>query len=113
MSDLRELYQQVILDHKQESAKLPVSWSIRTGRPKVNNPLCGDHLNVFVKFEGDRIADIAFQGVRMRHFEGVGFPDDRCGQGPVNAGSGVAIPQVPTTIVTSDVSSQPDNGRYR
>ena len=61
MSDLRELYQQVILDHN----KSPRNFRIMVDpdrKSEGHNPLCGDHLNVYVKFEGDRIADIAFQG---------------------------------------------------
>ena len=61
MSDLRELYQQVILDHN----KSPRNFRVMVDPDRESeghNPLCGDHLNVYVKFEGDRIADIAFQG---------------------------------------------------
>lgn len=62
MSELRELYQQVILDHN----KSPRNFRVMVDPDRESeghNPLCGDHLNVYVKFEGDRIADIAFQGV--------------------------------------------------
>ena len=61
MSDLRELYQQVILDHN----KSPRNFRILVDPDRTSeghNPLCGDHLSVYVKIEDDRIADIAFLG---------------------------------------------------
>ena len=61
MTDLRELYQQVILDHNTS----PHNFRTIEGADRVSvghNPVCGDRLSLFVKLEGDRIADIAFQG---------------------------------------------------
>ena len=61
MTDLRELYQQVILDHN----KSPHNYRAIEGADRVSvghNPVCGDRLSLFVKLEGDRIADIGFQG---------------------------------------------------
>jgi len=61
MTDLRELYQQVILDHN----KSPHNFRTIEGADRVSvghNPVCGDRLSLYVKLEGDRIADIAFQG---------------------------------------------------
>ncbi len=61
MSDLRELYQETILDHnksprnfrKMEHADRAVDGY---------NPLCGDHYTVYLKFKGDFIEDISFEG---------------------------------------------------
>ncbi len=61
MSDLRELYQQVILDHNKSPRnfkELPDANRTSEGY----NPLCGDHINLYVKLQNDRIEDIAFQG---------------------------------------------------
>jgi nitrogen fixation NifU-like protein len=61
MTDLRELYQQVILDHN----KSPRNFRTIEGADRVSighNPVCGDRLSLFVKLEGNRIADLAFQG---------------------------------------------------
>jgi len=61
MSDLRELYQDVILEH----SKAPRNYR---ELPKANhkaegyNPLCGDHFTVYLDLEGDKIADVTFQG---------------------------------------------------
>jgi nitrogen fixation NifU-like protein len=61
MHDLSELYQTVILEHNRRPRnyhQLPTANRVGSG----NNPLCGDEITVFVRMEGDRIADIAFQG---------------------------------------------------
>lgn len=61
MTDLRALYQDVILDHNRS----PRNFRTIEGADRVSvghNPLCGDRLSLFVKLDGDRIADIGFQG---------------------------------------------------
>ena len=61
MSDLRELYQQVILDHNRNPRnfrELPAA----TRRVEGYNPLCGDHYTVFVSLDGDQIRDVSFTG---------------------------------------------------
>ena len=61
MSELRELYQQVILDHHRKPRnfrKLPKP----TGAAEGFNPLCGDRVSVEVETGDDVIGDIAFQG---------------------------------------------------
>ena len=61
MSDLSDLYQEVILDHN----KRPRNYRILE-KPSHHaegfNPLCGDRLDLFLNVEADRIADVAFQG---------------------------------------------------
>ncbi len=61
MSELRELYQQVILDHNRKPRnfrKLPHPTSTAEGF----NPLCGDRVAVELEVEDGVIRDIAFQG---------------------------------------------------
>lgn len=61
MSDLRELYQQVILDHNKNPRnfhEMPEA----TARVDGYNPLCGDHYTVFLKLDGDTIHDVSFTG---------------------------------------------------
>ncbi len=57
---LRDLYQEVILDHN----KRPRNFRVIEGAPKLEgfNPLCGDRLTLYLKLEGDKVADVAFQG---------------------------------------------------
>jgi nitrogen fixation NifU-like protein len=61
MSELSELYQEVILDHNRRPRNFRVIES-PSHHAEGYNPLCGDRLRLFVTVEGDRIADVAFQG---------------------------------------------------
>jgi len=61
MADLRDLYQEVILEH----SKAPRNYrELATANHKAEgfNPLCGDHFTVYLTLEGDSIRDITFQG---------------------------------------------------
>jgi nitrogen fixation NifU-like protein len=61
MSDLSDLYQEVILDHNRR----PRNFRRIDGsshHAEGYNPLCGDRVSVFVKVTGDRIDDLAFEG---------------------------------------------------
>ena len=61
MSDLMDLYQEVILDHNKRPRNFgPLSDPDRFAEG--NNPLCGDELKVFLKMDGDRIEDVRFEG---------------------------------------------------
>lgn len=61
MSDLRELYQEVIIDHSKNPRNF--------GKPKTANreaegfnPLCGDKLTLYLYLEDDVIIDVGFAG---------------------------------------------------
>jgi nitrogen fixation NifU-like protein len=61
MTDARQLYQEVILDHNRK----PRNW----GRPadathgaEGVNPLCGDHIHLALRLDGDTIGAIGFEG---------------------------------------------------
>jgi nitrogen fixation NifU-like protein len=59
MSDLSDLYQQVILDHNRNPRNFRrLENANRTAEG--NNPLCGDRINVYVDVDGDAIRDIGF-----------------------------------------------------
>jgi nitrogen fixation NifU-like protein len=61
VSDLRELYQEVILDH----AKKPRNFRVleeATAKADGFNPLCGDKATVYVTLEGDTLKDVTFKG---------------------------------------------------
>ena len=61
MSDLRELYQEVILDH----CKRPRNFRALSGashHAKGHNPLCGDRVELFLTVDDGNIKDAAFQG---------------------------------------------------
>jgi nitrogen fixation NifU-like protein len=60
MSELQDLYQEVIIDHGRRPRNFRVmpDGCMAEGY----NPLCGDHFQVWVRVEGDTIADVSFQG---------------------------------------------------
>jgi len=61
MSELRELYQEIILDHN----KHPRNFAVPSGanhHAVGHNPLCGDQLTVYLRMEGDVIEAVGFQG---------------------------------------------------
>jgi nitrogen fixation NifU-like protein len=61
MSDLRELYQQVILDHNKNPRNFR-EISEPTKKVEGYNPLCGDHYTIFLQLDGDTIKDVSFTG---------------------------------------------------
>lgn len=59
--DLRDLYQDIILDHGQHPRnfrKLDHANHMANG----HNPLCGDRVTVYVELDGDKIKDVSFEG---------------------------------------------------
>jgi nitrogen fixation NifU-like protein len=59
--DLRELYQDIILDHGRHPrnfGKLEHPSHFAHG----HNPLCGDKVTIYLKLQGDRIEDVRFEG---------------------------------------------------
>jgi nitrogen fixation NifU-like protein len=61
MNDLRELYQQVILDHNKNPRNFR-EMENPTSTVDGYNPLCGDHYTVFLRTDGDVIKDVSFTG---------------------------------------------------
>lgn len=61
MSELSDLYQEVILEH----SKTPRNYRRPAGANREAegyNPLCGDHFTVFLDMDGDAIREVGFQG---------------------------------------------------
>ena len=61
MADLRDLYQEVILEH----SKAPRNYrELKPADRKAEgfNPLCGDRFTIYLQMQGDSIRDIGFQG---------------------------------------------------
>jgi nitrogen fixation protein NifU and related proteins len=61
MADLRELYQELILEHSRAPRNYRELQS-PDHKAEGYNPLCGDRFTVFLQMDGDSIRDIAFQG---------------------------------------------------
>lgn len=61
MFDLKDLYQEIIVDHNRNPrnfGKLEDADRVVEGY----NPLCGDRLNLYLKLNGDTIAEVCFDG---------------------------------------------------
>ena len=61
MSELTDLYQEVILDHN----KTPRNFGVLEGADRHadgHNPLCGDQLRVYLAVDGETVTDIKFEG---------------------------------------------------
>ncbi len=61
MADLRELYQQLILDHNKNPRNFR-ALDPADRYAEGHNPLCGDRVQIYLQLEDDRIAAIGFQG---------------------------------------------------
>jgi nitrogen fixation NifU-like protein len=61
MSELSDLYQEVVLDHGKRPRNFgPLEGA--THRAEGLNPLCGDHLTVFARLEDGRVREARFEG---------------------------------------------------
>ena len=61
MTDSRNLYQEVILDHNRK----PRNWGLVTDATHQSegiNPLCGDHIYISLRLNGDSVETIGFEG---------------------------------------------------
>ena len=61
MSDLQDLYQDIVIDHNSR----PRNFRKPEGATRSiegYNPLCGDRYTLYLKVDGDLISDIGFQG---------------------------------------------------
>ncbi|MEO8520639.1 MAG: Fe-S cluster assembly sulfur transfer protein SufU [Acidobacteriota bacterium] len=61
MSDLTDLYQEVILDHNRRPRNFR-KIEAPSHHAEGYNPLCGDRLNLYVQVSGNVITDMAFEG---------------------------------------------------
>lgn len=62
MSDLRALYEEVILDHNRNPRNFMRTAEGANGHAHGYNPLCGDEFSVSLRIEDGIIKDVAFQG---------------------------------------------------
>ena len=62
MSDLNELYQEILLEHNNKPRNFR---KLEDANHQADgyNPLCGDRITLYLKVEDGVIADVAFQGV--------------------------------------------------
>lgn len=62
MSELRDLYQELILEHARSPRNFRVIDEDGARRAEGLNPLCGDHFSVFVQLDDGRVKDASFLG---------------------------------------------------
>jgi len=60
-SDVKSLYQEIILDHNRNPRNFR-RMEDADREIEAYNPLCGDHYTVFMKMDGDSVADVSFVG---------------------------------------------------
>jgi len=60
MSDIEDLYQELIIDHSSR----PRNFRVIDGAQQAEgfNPLCGDRVTVYLRMDGDTVADASFKG---------------------------------------------------
>jgi len=61
MSDLSDLYQEVILDHNRRPRNFR-ALAAHSHKAEGYNPLCGDRLTLYLKLTGETIEDVSFEG---------------------------------------------------
>lgn len=61
MSDVKSLYQEIILDHNRNARNFR-RMEDADREIEAYNPLCGDHYTIFMKMDGDSVADVSFVG---------------------------------------------------
>ena len=61
MSDLRELYNDLILEHGKKPRNFRALGE-GSRHAEGSNPLCGDRFTVYLKLDGDVVRDVSFQG---------------------------------------------------
>jgi nitrogen fixation NifU-like protein len=61
MSELSELYQQVILDHNKKPRNFR-KIEAPTHTAEGHNPLCGDQLTIYLDLENNEVRDVSFEG---------------------------------------------------
>jgi nitrogen fixation NifU-like protein len=61
MSMMRELYTQILMDHYQRPRNRG-ELENHDLKEHLLNPLCGDEVTVYARFEGDKVADVKFTG---------------------------------------------------
>jgi nitrogen fixation NifU-like protein len=61
MSDLRDLYQEVVLDHGRKPRNQRAMQDA-TAESVGYNPLCGDKLHLYVQVQDGKVSDVSFEG---------------------------------------------------
>ena len=108
--DLKELYRDVILDHNKRPrnfGRLDPADAHADG----HNPLCGDRLSVFVKMDGERIADLRFEGKGCAISTASASLMTEAVKGKDKAAVGQLFEKIHALLTQQDVEPTPDLGK--
>ena len=108
--DLKELYRDVILDHNKRPrnfGRLDPADAQADG----HNPLCGDRLSVFVRLDGDRVADLRFEGKGCAISTASASLMTEAVKGKDKAAIGQLFEQVHSLLTLQDAVPSPDLGK--
>ena len=108
MSELSELYQQVILDHNKKPRNFH---KLETANRSAEgyNPLCGDQLHIYLEVEGEQVKDISFEGTGCAIFKAAASMMTQAVKGKTK-GESEALFQEFHRLVTGEMDEDsPDN----
>ena len=80
MSDLRDLYQEVILDHSKQPAEFPAAGGANRSAEGYN-PLCGDKVTAVPEVTDGVDRGRQLRGLGLRHLHRLGLADDGSAEG--------------------------------
>jgi nitrogen fixation NifU-like protein len=108
--DLKDLYRDVILDHNRHPrnfGRLEGS----DGHAEGHNPLCGDRLSVYLRTDGERIADIRFEGTGCAISTASASLMTEAVKGKDKAAIRALFTKVHTLLTREDTSPDPSLGK--
>ncbi len=109
MSELTDLYQEVILDHNRR----PRNFGVLAGanrQAQGHNPLCGDRLTLYLRVDDGTIADIRFEGAGCAISRASASLMTEAVKG-VPIDEALALLQQFQAVVTAPLETEPDAGR--
>lgn len=105
-ADLKALYRQTVLEHSRQPhhfGRLEMADQTATG----HNPLCGDKCNVYLRVNGDSLADVTFEGVGCA----ICMASASIMTDVVNGLRLTDVEQAAADVLTAFDSQQPDNSK--
>jgi len=106
MSELSDLYQELILDHNRQPHNFH-GMPDATRKAEGYNPLCGDQITVYLKLDNNRIQEVSFEGkgCAISKASASVMTDEVKGKTPLEAGS---LFEKFRELVTQPKEDQPD-----
>ena len=99
MAELDELYQSIILDHNRRPRNFRAMDDAER-RTEGRNPLCGDEFTLWLKLDGDKVADISFKGQGCAISKASGLAHDGGREGQDGAKAEQSVRAISIGVVT-------------